>query len=432
MAKKRFDRVSPSIIKALLKSGGTVGQVLVKGSEDDFDYSWENPGGIQFGFQGQAYAVWSGVGLIFNVFWPIYFINGISYPAGSTSLELDAADATHGRLDVIALDMSGALIITGTPSADPVKPTVDNLTQLEITTIFVGATSTTPDEVTDEDVYKENVEWTGSSDIAGAEFNNTTTPFAGTYCVDIDAFTAGKYVRFVDGSSPTTHDASEYSFLKFYVKLKATFATTAGFIITFKLGSTVVSSAVTITNGLYDFDRTDVSGYQLIAIPLSAFTFSSAVFDTINFEMKGSNGTGFKMDNIVLQSGISPANTDQNNITTIETDSGTVLIDRVNDTIRIVGAGGAVVSAVGKTITITAGGGGGTPGGTNGQIQYNNSGAFGGRDFIDDDTMATASATAIPSSESVKAYVDANALAGDNLDMLELAYLRGIYYMANK
>lgn len=306
-------------------------------------------GSTQSGFVGRPTAVWSSIGLIFNVFTPQYYIGGILYPSATSTLTLDAADPTNGRFDVIAVDSTGPIKITGVASADPVKPTVDSLTQLEITTIFVAAGATEPTLISDLTIYKENVEWVGSSDVAGASFIDAVSPFAGTKAVSIGSFTNGKYVKFVDSSN---HDITDYGFLKFYVKLKAQFSNTAGFIIRFKKSGSIVSSSFTVTNGIYDFDRNDVLGYQLIVIPISEFTFTTNLFDELYFELKGSNGSGFYFDNVGLQGGLSSVGDKQNAITNISTDNGTAISDQPNDNFNVLGKGGSVVTALGKTIFI--------------------------------------------------------------------------------
>ncbi len=67
------------------------------------------------GFVGKAFAVWTGTGLSFYVYWPAYYIGGTLYASGSTTITLDAADVTNDRLDVIAVDSSGA-------SRSPARP----------------------------------------------------------------------------------------------------------------------------------------------------------------------------------------------------------------------------------------------------------------------------------------------------------------------
>ena len=297
------------------------------------------------GFTSYAYAVWSGTGLIFDVIHSSYYINGVLYPRGYGQITLDTADATFNRLDVIAVDATGRIKITGTPSADPVKPTVDTLTQLEITFILVEAGATTPTEITDLVIYKQNVEFTGSSNISGINFASTVDPFAGTLCINVPSFTNGQHIRF---TGTTTYDISDYNFIKLYIKLKNTFASTAGFQVAFKNSTTYISSVFTVTHGVYQFDRFDVTGYQLIVIPLTEFTFSSAIFNIVEILTKGSNLSGFRADNIVLQGGITGTSSLQNALVTIQTPSGNAISDQPNDTFVFEGAN---ISALGKKIS---------------------------------------------------------------------------------
>jgi hypothetical protein len=286
-------------------------------------------------FSGQAFATWSGTGLVFDVVWPTYYIQGVEYPAGTGQVTLVPADVTNPRLDVIAVDATGAIRITGTANADPAKPTVDVLTQLEITTVLVAAGATTPTEVTDEAVYKENLEWVGSSDNGTVDFDATAFAFEGSKHVDCGAFTNGQHVKFNNGSPLSIAD---YSVLRFYVSLKASFSTTAGFILKFYNGGTLVSSAVTITHNLYNFNRTVVGSYQLITIPISAFSFSNAAFDTVYIQLKATNASGFRLDNIVLQTGGSGVSPLQNTIGSIVTDDGVLNIDSPNKLVSFKGA----------------------------------------------------------------------------------------------
>lgn len=309
------------------------------------------------GFQGQATAVWSGTGLIFNVYWPIYFIDGVQYASGSGTVTLTTADPTNPRLDVIAISsLTGPIALTGTPAVNPVKPTVDSTTQLEITTVLVDAGATTPSEITDIDVYLENSEWTPSSDIPGIDFADTTDPFAGLLDISVGLFTAGQYIRFTD----LDINVADVTFLKFYIKLKANFTRQTGLIFTFLNGTTPISTSVTIVNNVYGFAQNNTSDYQLVVIPISDFSFVNATFNAINIQMKGTNSAGFYLDNIILQGGIIGSTSLQNAITTIQTDSGAVVSDQPNDVIQILGGTNVTTSATGKTITINATGGGTT------------------------------------------------------------------------
>jgi len=465
-----LDRTSTTIINDIVTTlTGLTDVSIYEPSEgdvltyDEATSTWINapaqqPNQEGSGFTSYAYAVWSGTGLIFDVIHSSYYIDGTLYPAGYGQVTLDAADATFGRLDVIGVDSTGRIKITGTPSADPVKPTVDTLTQLEITFVLIEAGATTPTAISDLIVYKENVEFTGSSNISGISFASPVDPFAGSLCVNVPAFTNGQYIRF---TGSTTYDISDYNFLKLYIKLKNTFASTAGFTVSFKNSTTYVSTVFTVTNNVYQFDRTDVSGYQLIIIPLTEFTFTSATFNIVEILTKGANLSGFRLDNIVLQGGITGTSSLQNALVNIETPSGIAIADQANDTFIFSGPG---ISASGKTITfairindlldvdiyeptngdvltymggswyaLPSSGGPGGSGTVNSGTQYRiayyaangtavsewnaitaskilasnaNGLPEGSYTFRDEDTMSSDDATGIPSQQSVKAYVD--------------------------
>lgn len=308
----------------------------------------------QSNFTGYAYAVWTGAGLVFDVFWPAYYIQGTRYESGSGQVTLDSADPTNPRLDVIAVDSTGAISITGNPAVDPVKPTIDPLTQLEITTVFVGAGATEPG-ITNEDVYIDGSEWTESSNNGSVDFLDTSNPYSGTYNIDCGTFDNTHYIKFVDGS---THNKSTYGVLKFSLYLKSLWSgglSPTYIKLRFLDGADPISDYLSITSGKFNFLRTLTDEYQVVVVPISSFTFTDSIFDTIEFTFNGTNPEGFNLDEIVLQTGSVTVSPLQNAIVSIETDSGVANADVPDDTIQITGAGGIETSASGKIITITQG-----------------------------------------------------------------------------
>jgi hypothetical protein len=326
---------------------GDVLRTAFNKTNDNFDELYALTEAITpVGLVGRATAVWTGVGLVFDVVYPIYWIGGIQYAAGIDQITLDAADVTNPRLDVLALDATGVIKITGTPSADPVKPTIDSETQIEVTTILVAANATTPEEFEDEDVYKENIgDWTGSSTNGTTDFNNATGPLAGTKCVDIGAYTDGQTITFTRTSAI---DATDYSLLRLYIKVKSSLL---GSYIRIRLmnGATSVGYGPIINDGEYGFIAGSASGYQLIAIPMSDFLLASSSFDKIRLELNGSNAQGFKLDNIALQSGAISVSELQDAVTSISTPDGSANADGPNDTINFSGSG-IEISASGKDV----------------------------------------------------------------------------------
>jgi hypothetical protein len=301
-------------------------------------------------FTGKSYAIWSGTGLIYDVYYTSYYINNVLYAGGYIQKTLSASDPTNPRFDLIKVDSTGVIVATGTPSASPEVPTADPNTELAISPVLVDAGATTPIGAVNEDVYKENAEWTTVSNNGTVNFNATTIPFQGTKYIDCGAFTNGQYLRFTDSA---VNQITDFSLLKFYVNLKATFSTSAKFSVKFYNGTTLVSSVLTVTSGSYNFDRTIINTYQALIIPLSSFTFSSSSFNRIEIVMVGSNTSGFRIDNVILSQGAGTSSTEQKAIATITTDSGIANATIKDDTFQFKGANGLIVSALGKTITFT-------------------------------------------------------------------------------
>lgn len=302
-------------------------------------------------FTGKSYALWSGTGLTYDVIYTSYYINDVLYPGGVTQRTLSTSNPTNARFDLIAVDITGPIVITGTASASPEIPTADPNTQLAISPILVEAGATTPSGVVNEDVYKENAEWTTISNNGTVNFNATTNPFQGTKHIDCGAFTNGQYLKFVDN---VTNQIADFGQIGLAINLKNTFSNSTKFSIRLYNGVTGISSTVVINSGTYNFDRTIVNAYQLIVIPISAFTFSSSAFDRVDIIMVGANATGFKLDNIILYKGSGSNSPEQNAITSIITDNGIANATAKDDTFQFKGANGLIVSAIGKIITFTS------------------------------------------------------------------------------
>jgi hypothetical protein len=299
---------------------------------------------------GQASVVWTGVGFIFDVVYPSYYIQGVLYSGGTQQVTLATADPTNPRLDLFTLNASGVVVLTGIPSMDPILPTTDENLNIILTNILVDAGATTPN-IVDRNIYKENIEWTGTTNIASLNFNATALPFQGAKHIECNTFANTQFIRFTDS---IINNVTDYSTLSFRVFLKSTFATTAKFTFRFYNGNTPVSSVFTLNSGEFGFVRTNVSGYQLVSIPLTSIIFQNSNFNRIDIVMAGSNATGFRLDNIILQKGLVASGTLQNAITNINTNSGVAISDTSNDTISILGVSGVTTTASGKTITISS------------------------------------------------------------------------------
>lgn len=269
----------------------------------------------------QGNATYSGTGLTFDVTNGIYYIVGTRYTANAGQTTLAAADPTNPRIDVIYYDNTGNYgVLTGTPGVNPAKPVVDPATQIELTSVLIPAGATTPIITGNTTVYNENIEFTGTSNNGTINFANTTAPAVGSKHISVGAFTNNQFIYFND---VTTHDASTYQYLKYRHRLNATFNVNSFFSIYFANGAAPVSNQVTVTNGNFGYVRTSTGSYQIITIPMSAFVFSSTTFNRIYFVMKGSNATGFYLDMIELQGGVTIPPT--NGVQSFNTRTGNVI-----------------------------------------------------------------------------------------------------------
>jgi hypothetical protein len=227
-----------------------------------------------------------------------YYVQGILHSSVEQTITLDAADATLDRIDVLALNTSGTLVkVTGTAAAQPSEPDIDPTTQLKITFVFVAAASTEPN-VTNEDIYLENTEWTSSTSGSGWNANSTINPRTGTKTIEGTNVGNGAYVQLQRASTITLDD---FASLVLFIRSKATWNNNRVLRLQFFNAGVARGSAVTVASGYWGFDSSNVSGYQLVAIPVSQFVLPAGTL--INqLRITDSGGAiGLYVDDISLQ-----------------------------------------------------------------------------------------------------------------------------------
>lgn len=239
----------------------------------------------------------------FRVSAATYCIGGVMYASVETDVTLSASDPTDDRIDVIAVDDTGSVvIIEGTPSATPEKPDVDPLTQLELTFIYVPAASTEPTDITSDDVYHENAEWTMTKSGAPITLNSTNNPHAGTLCIEATSPVLNNYFQ---AQAPAAFDPADKTNLVLYVRAKATWPATRTIQVRLRNATIALGSVVLIKDGTFGFSTANTTTYQQIVIPMSLFGANGLSADRIRF-IVGGTGTfgGFYVDDITLQSGV--------------------------------------------------------------------------------------------------------------------------------
>lgn len=255
-------------------------------------------------------------GLTFQVGVCSYQIKGAAYLSPLTSVVLTAADPTNPRIDVIGVDVTGAVFtIAGTPAANPAQPVIDASTQLQLTFVTIDAGATTPTNVAAVSIYEEDTEWTSA---VSAHFTaaSTSNPYRGTKDIEATAAVLTNNVTLTKPAAGTV-DLVGYNALVFYLRSKATWPTGGSganaartLSVYWRNGSTQKGLQVVVKSGVFGFDSSNISAYQQVSIPTSLFNANGLNVTTLVFQVSGNTGTssiGFYIDGVSLQSGFGSA-----------------------------------------------------------------------------------------------------------------------------
>ena len=246
---------------------------------------------------------WTGNGYEFNISSAIYRIGGNNYASPASIKTLATPDATNDRIDVFAVDINNeVVVITGTPATTPIKPQVNPATQLELTSVIVTAASTTP-TLTDEVVYDENTEWTGTSSGTGtANFSSTTSPYQGTLSIETTNIQDGFTIILDNGSD---FDLGTVQTFGFQIKLKASMP--AGQNILFSLldaSNNPIAKPITI-----QIDK-GITTYQFSGLILSSLGLLTNLVRKVRFGFLRTGGiptfAGYFLDIVKFEGGINP------------------------------------------------------------------------------------------------------------------------------
>lgn len=254
-------------------------------------------------------AAYSGAGLIYDVSTLVYTIQGTLYSSAPDTITV-TSDPTFPKIVVFYADDTGAVgKIDGVPSASPVKPQVDSLTQVEVTFVTVPAGATSPG-TTIELLYNENVgtgsgEWNTSA-TAPVNLSAVTDPYNGTiHIATTAAFGSNKNIIF----TPSAPYLMAGGLLTFWMKAKSNMSTTTGkVLIGFFVGGSLVGNSVTIGGTpatTFGFSGSVIGTYQLVTIPISAFGGLPTNIDDLRlFTTAGPNTAEFDLDYVRILEGV--------------------------------------------------------------------------------------------------------------------------------
>ena len=235
-----------------------------------------------------------------------YYINGTRHTSAEATVTLSAAHATLDRIDAIALDTLGAVVvIAGTAAAQPSEPSVDPAQYLKLAIVFVEHATIAPPTVQTVTVYTENAgtptEWAWTASGGSIVVNSASTPHVGTVCIEGTNVVAGVYAQ---GTGASAIDPTDYDHLLLFIRSKAAWNSSRGLLVTLRLAGVLVGAAVQLRrSGTFGFDSTVTTDYQMVAIPIAAFAVpQGSTIDQVRLEDFG-GAIGFFVDDISFQVG---------------------------------------------------------------------------------------------------------------------------------
>lgn len=241
--------------------------------------------------------VWES-GLTFRISAATYYIGSTLYTSAEQTVTLSAADGSNPRIDVLYLNTSGIFgAVTGTAAASPSEPDIDPSTQLKRTFVLVGAAVSAPAGVSDENIYLENTEWTGTSSGSGWTLNSATSPYAGTVNIVAAAVAANGYISYDHGAAITL---TSYDVLSLFVKPTVAFPSGRVLRVQWYNNGVALGTPVTIASGYWGFNASTLA-YQFVAIPMANFVLPGGTTgDQLRITVVG-GALSFQIDNIKLQ-----------------------------------------------------------------------------------------------------------------------------------
>lgn len=258
---------------------------------------------------------WQGSGYNFSVHGGLsdgtgsYQIGCDFYTADSLTVTLDPADDDKERIDVIYLDATGVHVLKGDTAVVglALKPQVE-LDQIELSIVTVSPATTEP-TLNQFIVYDEN---TGESNVTNVgtttDPNNATNVFIGTKSLNVTNINdpTGGTADFVYFTKPTgSWNVLGFDGFTFSILLKEIMSASANLAIRLEVGTTAVSTEVTIP-----LVKTNITTYQQITIPITAFgniTNSEITRVRIRYVRAGNTATytGFYFDYAYFVDGFS-------------------------------------------------------------------------------------------------------------------------------
>lgn len=245
----------------------------------------------------------------------IFLGTGFSTNGTPATVTLSNGDAVDDRIDVIAVDNTGSIVVLeGTPATNPSKPEVDPATQLEGTFVLIKANATTPDGVSKSYIYNENTgagggEWNSTENTSNTrmELASPDDPFVGTVSIEGTQLTLND--RFTL-TAPSLVPVDQVKQLSFRIKSKTATGTLPDNVLNIVLlGQKSNGNALNVPLGNikdFGFNKADTTTYQLIIMPIPSSQASDVVGVRFINLVANSLLWGFFIDAIEITDGTTP------------------------------------------------------------------------------------------------------------------------------
>lgn len=245
---------------------------------------------------------WLG-GLQFQLDPTAWYKAGDLYTIETSTTILDVADATYPRIDVLVVNTAKEFtFVKGTPSANPQKPTINPLTEIELTEVYIAAGATVPEpEPTNEIIYNENIEWTATGSGVVINADSTAQHYQGSKSIEVGSIGNFDYIQFQAGE---TFNTADWENIIANLMLKSKLDTRKC-----KISVVFLLDNVAINNPTDFAIAGNTLTWQNLTLPLSRINFFGTSFNQVRFyfyKTTGGNITGFYLDYIKLEIGIVP------------------------------------------------------------------------------------------------------------------------------
>ncbi len=234
-----------------------------------------------------------------------YKILGRFYDAAYSVITIDPSLGSDRKVSIVADTLGNVYPKYGTYSNPASDPTIDAESECLIVTYTVRAVVDTIVGVSNIWVYRDGINyWANSRGTISTAYDSAyvTLPYSDPNSLRISSQVAGQYYEWTDGSS---HNATDYTILDFFIRLNATFSKSTKWGFTFWMDSSLVTSnTVVLQDAQFGYSRTVSGSYQPVAIPLNQFNFIPPfLFNKIRVTNIGNGLTPYQIDDVKLQAG---------------------------------------------------------------------------------------------------------------------------------